>query len=103
MICFRPTIKIEPLRHVGFIENQLAQSVLNGSAISVADLFALVKGTDEIQHFEHDQNVAKSSAFRQVASIEIVYTISLVAKRQTSVGEIPLKPLIFTRKEMRYE
>lgn len=40
-------IKIEPLRHVGFIKNQLAQSVLNGSTISVADLFALVKEVDK--------------------------------------------------------
>lgn len=39
-------IKIEPLRRVGFIENQLAQSVLNGSTISISDLFSVVKGAD---------------------------------------------------------
>ena len=41
-------IKIEPLRHVVFTDlNQLAQSVLNGTEISIADLFKIVKASDK--------------------------------------------------------
>ncbi len=41
-------IKIEPLRHVEFTETyQLAQSVLNGTNISISDLFKIVKDTDK--------------------------------------------------------
>ena len=40
-------IKIEPLRHVEFTENQLAQSVLNGTDISISDLFSVVKACDK--------------------------------------------------------
>lgn len=40
-------IKTEPLRHIEFTDNQLARSVLNGSEISVADLFRVVKALDK--------------------------------------------------------
>ena len=40
-------IKTEPLRHIEFTDNQLARSVLNGSEISVADLFRIVKALDK--------------------------------------------------------
>lgn len=40
-------IKIEPLRHIEFADNnQLARSVLNGSDISISELFRLVKSCD---------------------------------------------------------
>ena len=40
-------IKIEPLRHIEFIDNQLARSVLNGTEISIAQLFEIVKTYDK--------------------------------------------------------
>lgn len=41
-------IKIEPLRHAAFADlNQLALSVLNGTEISIADLFKIVKASDK--------------------------------------------------------
>lgn len=41
-------IKIEPLRHATFADlNQLALSVLNGTEISIADLFKIVKASDK--------------------------------------------------------
>ena len=40
-------IKIEPLRHAAFAENRLALSVLNGSDISISDLFKIVKSCDK--------------------------------------------------------
>ncbi|MDR1754370.1 MAG: hypothetical protein LBR74_05620 [Eubacterium sp.] len=40
-------IKEEPLRHLAFTGNRLALSVLNGSKISIADLFAIVKACDK--------------------------------------------------------
>ena len=40
-------IKTEPLRLAAFTDNQLALSVLNGSEISVADLFRIVKTLDK--------------------------------------------------------
>lgn len=36
-------MKIEPLRLIEFTDKQLAHSVLNGSEISIADLFPVVK------------------------------------------------------------
>lgn len=39
-------IKIEPLRHAAFTDKQLALSVLNDSDISIADLFRIVKESD---------------------------------------------------------
>lgn len=41
------SIKIEPLRHVAFTDKRLALSVLNGSDISISDLFKLVKSFDK--------------------------------------------------------
>lgn len=40
-------LKIEPLRIIGLTENQLRPSVLNGSDISISDLFKLVKSFDK--------------------------------------------------------
>ena len=40
-------IKIEPLRHIEFREDSLARSILNGSDISIAHLFEIVKGVDK--------------------------------------------------------
>ena len=40
-------IKIEPLRHAAFTDKQLALSVLNGTEISISDLYAIVKTFDE--------------------------------------------------------
>ncbi|MBQ7009001.1 MAG: hypothetical protein IJN05_07275 [Ruminococcus sp.] len=40
-------IKIEPLRHVSFTENQPHLKVLNDSEISIADLFQIVKACDK--------------------------------------------------------
>lgn len=40
-------IKIEPLRHIEFRENPLARSILNGSNISIAHLFEIVKWVDK--------------------------------------------------------
>ena len=40
-------IKIEPLRHIGFAEDQLRRSSLNGSEISISQLFQIVKTFDE--------------------------------------------------------
>lgn len=40
-------IKIEPLRHIGFENNSLSRSILNGSNISIAHLFEIVKGVDK--------------------------------------------------------
>ena len=51
-------IKTEPLRHIEFTDNQLARSVLNGSEISVADLFRIVKALDKdfyLNKQPHDQ------------------------------------------------
>lgn len=39
-------IKIEPLRHIEFTDKQLARSILNGSDISISDLFKIVKTCD---------------------------------------------------------
>ncbi|MCM1327941.1 MAG: diguanylate cyclase [Ruminococcus sp.] len=41
------SIEIEPLRHVAFTDKRLALSVLNGSDISISDLFQLVKSFDK--------------------------------------------------------
>lgn len=40
-------IKIEPLRHATFADNRLAFSVLNGTEISIAQLFEIVKTCDK--------------------------------------------------------
>ena len=40
-------IKIEPLRHAAFTDKQLALSVLNGTDISISDLFKAVKSFDK--------------------------------------------------------
>ncbi len=40
-------IKLEPLRHIEFTEKPLARSVLNGSNISISDLFQIVKSFDK--------------------------------------------------------
>ena len=53
------SIKIEPSRHVGFAEKQLAPSVLDGSDISIADLTALVKAYDK-KFFENPTAVGRT-------------------------------------------
>lgn len=53
------SIKIEPSRHVGFAEKQLAPSVLDGSDISIADLIELVKAYDK-KFFENPTAIGRS-------------------------------------------
>ncbi|MBP1546582.1 MAG: hypothetical protein J6A37_08280 [Oscillospiraceae bacterium] len=49
-------IKIEPLRHIEFINDRLARSVLNGSEISISDLFAIVKSCDKDFYLNKREN-----------------------------------------------
>ncbi len=46
-------IKIEPLKTRGFDEKHLRQSILNGSTISIAQLFQIVKTFDKDFYINH--------------------------------------------------
>lgn len=66
-------IKIEPLRLIEFKENPLAQSVLNGSVISIAQLFQFVKVFDKnfylnpnaIGRAEREAEIEAQTKFRE--------------------------------------
>ncbi|MBQ3566627.1 MAG: hypothetical protein IJA12_05555, partial [Oscillospiraceae bacterium] len=49
-------IKIEPLRHIEFTDKQLARSILNGSDISISDLFKIVKTCDNDFYLNKGEN-----------------------------------------------
>lgn len=49
-------IKTEPLRHIEFTDKQLARSILNGSDISISDLFKIVKTCDNDFYLNKGEN-----------------------------------------------
>lgn len=50
-------IKIEPLKHIEFKDNPLAQSVFNGSEISISQLFKIVKYSDKDFYVNKSQSL----------------------------------------------
>ena len=96
------SIKIEPLRHVAFTDKRLALSVLNGSNISISDLFKIVKNFDkdfylnkrnekQIENFpigdERIDNMAETTQelLERIAALE--KQVSVMATEQQNLKE----------------
>lgn len=53
-------IKTEPIRHAAFTDKQLALSVLNGSDISISELFKVVKHYDNDFYINHSEQKSQA-------------------------------------------
>lgn len=95
-------LKIEPLRIIGLTDNQLRPSVLNGSNISISDLFQIVKTFDkdfylnkrnekQIENFpigdERIDNMAETTQelLERIAALE--KQVSVMATEQQNLKE----------------
>ena len=61
-------IKTEPIRHAAFTDKQLALSVLNGSDISISELFKVVKQYDNDFYINHSEQ--KSQELSSVLGLQ---------------------------------
>lgn len=67
-------IKIKPLRHIKFTDNQLARSVLSGNDVSVSDLFKIVKLFDQKFYLNQNHYQIQESDTKKVSAGHVSFT-----------------------------
>ena len=80
-------IKIEPLRRIEFKDNPLAHSVLNGSKISIAHLFQIVKRFDKDFYVNKSHLISEPRATYSTISAEPQEKHDFRITEETALGE----------------
>ena len=82
----------EPIRHAAFTDKQLALSVLNGSDISISELFKVVKHYDNDFYINHSEQ--KSQELSSVLRLQFSQGLNNLDSKE------PIRHAAFTDKQL---